>query len=156
MRYRDRFAFFFGEDSEIVEQRYAATFGARVAVIDMPRGTDIRRTLASLNENGVVTQQSAMSLMRPDQLIFAYERAMALAGAVVPHLRTALLLGLGGGAMVRFLAAFFPDCALTIVEHDAVIVELAKRHFRIDHPVALADAVTFLRETQARFDAIFV
>jgi len=103
----------------------------------MPRGTDIRRTLASLNENGVVTQQSAMSLMRPEQLIFAYERAMALAGAVVPQLRTALLLGLGAARWSRFLAAFFPDCALTIVEHDAVIVELAKRHFRIDHPVAL-------------------
>lgn len=153
---RDHFAFFFGPDAEIVEERYAATFGARLAVIDVPRGADIRRYLASLNANGLVTQQSAMSLMRPERLIFAYERVMAVAVAVVPHPRSALLLGLGGGTMTRFLSAYFPACALTIVEHDPAIIALARRHFHVDHPVELADAVEFITTTPGGFDAIFV
>jgi predicted O-methyltransferase YrrM len=156
MQQRDHFAFFFGVASEIVEERYAATFGARLAVIDVPRGADIRRYLASLSENGVVTQQSAMSLMHPERLIFAYERVMALAVAVAPQPRAALLLGLGGGTMIRFLSAYFPDCALTAVEHDPTIIALARRHFRIDHPVEFADAVEFVATTEERFDAIFV
>ena len=131
----DEFAFFFGADSEILEERYAAAFGARLAVIDVPRGTDIRRYLASFSDNGLVTQQSAMSLMHPERLIFAYERVMALAVAVAPKPRSALLLGLGGGTMTRFLSAYFPDCALTIIEHDPAVLALARRHFRVNHPV---------------------
>src|SRR5258708_10554907 len=152
----DQFAFFFGADSEILEERYAATFGARLAVIDVPRGTDVRRYLASLSDNGLVTQQSAMSLMHPERLIFAYERVMALAVAVAPKPRSALLLGLGGGTMMRFLSAFFPECALTVIEHDPAVLALARRHFHVDHPVELADAVEFVAATEARFDAIFV
>ena len=156
MRHRDHFTFFFGADAEILEERYAATFGARLAVIDVPRGGDVRRYLASLSENGLVTQQSAMSLMHPEKLIFAYERVMALAVAAVPEPRNVLLLGLGGGTMMRFLSAYFPTCALTIVEHDPAIIALAQRHFHVEHPIELADAVEFVAATETRFDAIFV
>ncbi len=156
MQQRDQFAFFFGEDSEILEERYAANFGARLAVIDVPRGADIRRYLASLSENGLVTQQSAMSLMHPERLIFAYERVMALAVAVAAQPRAALLLGLGGGTMLRFLSAYFPDCALSVVEHDPAVVALAQRHFHVHHPIELADAVEYVAATESRFDAIFV
>src|SRR5260370_10251112 len=152
----DQFAFFFGADSEILEERCAATLGARLAVIDVPRGTDVRRYLASLSDNGLVTQQSAMSLMHPERLIFAYERVMALDVAVAPKPRSALLLGLGGGTMMRFLSAYFPDCALTIIEHDPAVLALARRHFHVDHAIELADAVEFVAATEARFDAIFV
>ena len=155
-QHRDHFAFFFGEDSEVIEQRYATTFGARLAVVDVPRGSDVRRYLASLSDNGLVTQQSAMSLMHPERLIFAYERVMALAIAVAPQPRTALLLGLGGGTMMRFLSAYFPNCALTVVEHDPAIIALARRHFHVDRPIELADAVEFVATAQRRFDAIFV
>jgi hypothetical protein len=153
---RDRFSFFFGADSTTVEQRYAETFGSRLAVVDIPRGGDVRRCLASLAENGMVLQQSAMSLMRPERLVFPYERAMALAVAVRPEPRTALQLGLGGGAMVRFLSAYYPDCELTIVESDPTVIDLARRHFYIAAPVEQADAITFLAETEQRFDAIMV
>jgi hypothetical protein len=153
---RNRFTFFFGAESTTIEQRYAETFGARLAVVDIPRGCDVRRCLASLAENGMVLQQSAMSLMRPQRLVFPYEQAMALAVAVCPKPRTALQLGLGGGAMVRFLAAYYPDCALTIVESDPTVIDLARRHFYIDAPIEQTDAIAFLAETEQRFDAIMV
>lgn len=153
---RDCFGFLFGEGTTIVEQSYAKTFGGRVVVLDVPRGSDIRRCLVSVADDGLVTQQSAMSLSRPEKLVFDYEKVMAVAVAAAPKPRTALLLGLGGGAMVRFLASYVPDCAVTVVERDPTVIRFAKRHFRIDRSVELADAVEFVQATDARFDAILV
>ena len=96
----------------------AKSFGGRLAVLDVPRGGDIRRCLVSIAGDGLVTQQSAMSLSRPEKLVFDYEKVMALAIAAVPRPRTVLLLGLGGGAMARFLARYMPGCTLTLVERD--------------------------------------
>ncbi len=153
---RDRIAFAFGTGSRVVEQIYAPAFGARLAVVDVPHGSELRRCLVSLPRDGVLTQQSAMSLLRPERLVFAYEQAMALAVAMTPEPRSVLLLGLGGGAMLRFLAGFFPDCAVTVVEHDPAVVRLARRHFHIDRPVELGDAVDFVHDSDERFDAILV
>jgi len=153
---REPIRFAFGPGARIVEEAYATAFGARLAVVDVPRGGDIRRCLVSLPQNGLLTQQSAMSLLRPERLVFAYEQAMALAVAVVPQPRSALLLGLGGGAMLRFLRAYFPDCAATVVEYDPTVLRLARRHFRIDHPVELAEAADVVRHAEGRFDAILV
>lgn len=156
LRSRDRFAFFFGPDSNTLEERFAAEFGGRLAVIDIPHGGDIRRCLASLRADGLVLQQSIMSLMRPEKLIFPYEQAMSLAAAIVPQPRRGLLLGLGGGAMSRFLAAYFPDCALTIIESDSTIIDLARRHFRIEGEILQEDGIQFVSETKLRFDFILV
>ena len=106
---RDAFAFLFGPGTTIVEQLYAKTFGGRLAVLDVPRGADIRRCLVSIARDGLLTQQSAMSLARPERLIFDYEKVMALAVVAVRRPQTALLLGLGGGAMARFLGCYLPD-----------------------------------------------
>jgi spermidine synthase len=153
---RDCFTFLFGDGTTIVEQRYAKTFGARLAVLDVPRGGDVRRCLVSVASDGLVTQQSAMSLARPEKLVFDYEKVMALAVVAVPRPKTVLLLGLGGGAMARFLARYMPDCALTLVERDPTVVKLARRYFHIDHAVELADAASFVRATTVKFDAILV
>src|SRR5690348_15401887 len=122
---RDPIGYLFGPDHEIREERFGAAFGGRLAVVDAPCGSGVRRTLAAVSAEGVVTQQSAMDLLRPERLVFAYERAMALAFALPREPRSALLLGLGGGAMLRFARAWFPDCALTVVEFDPAVLDLA-------------------------------
>ena len=104
----------------------------------------------------MILQQSAMSLLHPERLVFPYEQAMALALAIVPRANSALLLGLGGGAMVRFLAAYFPHCTPTIVEQEPIVVEFARRHFYITEPVQLAEAASFVMTARGRFDAILV
>src|SRR6185437_14881123 len=82
---RDRIAFAFGPEARIVEQCHATAFGARVAVVDVPYGGSLHRCLVSLPRGGVLTQQSAMNLARPERLVFAYEQAMALAVALPPR-----------------------------------------------------------------------
>jgi len=97
-----------------------------------------------------------MSLVRPERLVFHYERLMSLALGLAAKAESALLLGLGGGAMLRFLAAHLPGCAATAVEHDPAMIEIARRHFHVRGPVVEADALAFLAGTEERFDAILV
>jgi spermidine synthase len=153
---RDSIAFLFGEEARIVAERYAVEFDARLLVVDAPRGVEPRRILVSINEDAQLTQQSAMSLLRPDKLVFDYERLMALALAVVREPRTALQLGLGGGAMVRFATRYFPHTELTVVERDETVTGLARDFFHLTEPVVAADANEFVAETDRRFDVVLV
>jgi spermidine synthase len=153
---RDSIAFLFGHEALVVAERYAVDFDARLLVVDTPHGQEIRRILVSINEDGQLTQQSAMSLLRPDKLVFEYERLMGLAFATVREPRSALQLGLGGGAMVRFASRYFPHMALTVVEHDTTVTALAREYFYVAEPVIAADAIEFVAETDQRFDVVLV
>jgi spermidine synthase len=69
---------------------------------------------------------------------------------------TVLLLGVGGAAMWRFMRAYLPDCAPTLVDADEVIVAMARRWFYLTQPVTVEPAHQFIAATTARFDAILV
>ena len=90
------------------------------------------RMLGSIDRTGRIMEQSAMDLLRPERLVFGYERLMLAAFALVPEPRSALLLGLGGGAMSRHLAAYLPDCAVTVVEREPVMRAIAAALFPPD------------------------
>ena len=66
-----------------------------------------------------------MDLLYPARLVFHYERLMSLAFAMSRQTVTALLLGVGGAAMWRFMHAYLPDCAPTLVDADEAIVAIA-------------------------------
>ena len=97
-----------------------------------------------------------MDLLYPARLVFHYERLMSLAFAMVERPVTALLLGVGGAAMWRFLRAYLPDCAPTLVDSDETIIALARRWFYLNQPVVHDTAQRFLAGTTAQFDAILV
>jgi hypothetical protein len=147
---------YFGRDSRIRLLRRAATFGAPVFVVDFDRGQRHFRTLGSFGAGAQVTEQSSMDLLYPARLVFHYERLMSLAFAMVERPITALLLGVGGAAMWRFVRAYLPDCAPTLVDSDETIIALARRWFYLNQPVVHDTAHRFLAETTAQFDAILV
>jgi len=97
-----------------------------------------------------------MDLMRPERLVYGYERMMLVAFALVPEPRRALLLGLGGGAMCRHLAAHLPDCEVTVVERDPVVLRLAREYFHLARPVRMADAEAAVAEARGAYDVVFV
>jgi spermidine synthase len=146
----------YGSDCEIQILRRAPEFGAHIFVVDAPRGTRLLRTLGSIDREGRIMEQSAMDLLYPERLVFAYERLMLAAFALVPKPNTALLLGLGGGAMARHLAAYLPHCALTIVERDPVVRDLARRFFHLMRPVVMGDAGDIVAKSRGRFDVVLV
>jgi hypothetical protein len=147
---------YFGRDSRIRLLRRAATFGAPVFVVDFDRGARHFRTLGSFGAGAQVTEQSSMDLLYPARLVFHYERLMSLAFAMVERPVTALLLGVGGAAMWRFVRAYLPDCAPTLVDSDETIIALARRWFYLNQPVVHDTAQRFLAGSTAQFDAILV
>ncbi len=147
---------YFGKEARICVLRRAAAFGAPVFVVDFDRGPKHFRTLGSFGAQGQVTEQSSMDLLYPARLVFHYERLMALAFALSEKSESALLLGVGGAAMWRFMQAYLPDCAPTLVESDATILALARRWFYLKAPAVHATAESFLAESAERYDAILV
>jgi spermidine synthase len=148
---------FFGEDAQMRELLAPADFNGALFVIDAEWGGELVRFLASVSaDRQELTQQSAMSLARPERLIFHYERLMSLAFVFARRPRSALLLGLGGGAMARYVRHAWPHCAITIVERSAEVIELARRWFGVDEEIVADDADTFLRHTRRHWDVILV
>jgi len=147
---------YFGRDARIRLLRRAATFGAPVFVVDFDRGTRHFRTLGSFGAGAQVTEQSSMDLLYPAHLVFHYERLMSLAFAIIERPVTTLLLGVGGAAMWRFVRAYMPDCAPTLVDSDETIITLARRWFYLNQAVVHDTAQRFLAGTTTQFDAILV
>ncbi|MGM0517019.1 MAG: hypothetical protein ACQER6_05405 [Pseudomonadota bacterium] len=82
--------------------------------------------------------QTAQSAWRPDQpnrLSFSYYRAMTLPFALHPSPERVGLLGLGGGAMAKFLVEH-TDSSIHAVDLREALGPIAARHFDLDprHP----------------------
>ena len=146
----------YGDGSRLLAFRRAPAFGAHLFVVDTMRRQRPVRILGCIDHLGWLIEQSAMDRLRPDRLAFGYERLMMIAFALVPEPRSALLLGLGGGAMYRHLATYLPGCALTIVERDPIVRELARKHFHVKRPVVMADAAQIVRESRGKYDVVLV
>ena len=72
-----------------------------------------------------------------------------------------LVLGLGGGCLPSFLRASIPHAAITAVEIDKIVVEIAQKYFRLpnDVEVVIEDALQFVEEQQSSgnsFDVVIV
>jgi hypothetical protein len=159
---------YFGTSARIRVLRNATAFGAPIFVVDFDRGARHYRTFGSFGpvfdarlgappgEDNQVTEQSSMDMLYPAHLVFHYERLMSLAFAQCERPVTALLLGVGGAAMWRFLRAYVPECAPTLVDNDEGVVAIAKRWFYLTQPVVLDNAERFLAATTTKYDVILV
>lgn len=163
-RLRGLIADYFGHGSRLRILRQTSTFGAPVFVVDFDRGVRHYRTLGSFGPSfgaldpdaPQVTEQSSMDLLYPAHLVFHYERLMSLAFALCRRPVTALLLGVGGAAMWRFLRAYVPECATTLVDADEGVAAIAKRWFYLGQPVTVDTAQHFLAANTRRFDVVLV
>jgi len=153
---RERIKAHFGGDCRVVALRRAERFGSRLFIADCMRRGRSLRVLGSIDETGYIMEQSAMDLLRPERLVYSYERMMLVAFALARNPAAALLLGLGGGAMARHLAAYHPDCATTIAEREPVVHDLARRHFHLARDVLIQDAKRVIASASAPFDVILV
>ena len=152
---RERIIEQYGTGCRIQQLRRTPRFRSSLFVVDMTEGVRITRILGAIGEGGQLTEQSGMDLLHPERLIFHYERLMLVALALAARPRTALVLGLGGGAMLRHLRAYLPDCAVTVVERDRTVIDIARRFFHINAAVVEADAQDFVADAAHAYDVIF-
>ncbi len=154
---------YFGAAARLRLLRSAPAFGASVFVVDFDRGARHYRTFGSFGpsfgtnflDEPQLTEQSSMDLLYPAQLVFHYERLMSLAFALCERPVTALLLGVGGAAMWRFMRAYLPECAPILVDADETVMAMAKRWFYLTQPVVIETAQRFLAGNTAQFDVVF-
>ncbi len=151
---RERIIKQYGRGCRIQQVRRTPRFRSSLFVADLMQGARLTRILGAVDERGEVTEQSAMDLMHPERLVFLYERLMLLAFALVEKPRSALLLGLGGGAMCRHLHAYLPECALTIVERDGAVLDLARRFFHIEREIVAGDAQEIIADMRGEFSVV--
>lgn len=78
--------------------------------------------------------QSVMSLQYPERIALRYMQQMMAALLFCDHPpENALLLGLGGGAMLRFLRHCLKHIQFEVVERDAHVIRIANEYFDVSH-----------------------
>ena len=104
--------------------------------------------------------QSEMLLSRPDALVLDYARAMMCFTLFVPEPRHILMVGLGGGSLVKFCHRHLPRTRITVLEISAEVIALREQfhvppddaRLRIVH----ADAAGYIAAAPASADVILV
>jgi len=96
----------------------------------------------------------------PVTLFLPYSQLMVSSLAMVSEPKRALILGHGGGSFAKWLAQYWPELELDIVEFDPVVVRMAEEFFSYrappQHHVYVRDARAFLNGTTQRYDLIWV
>ncbi len=127
--------------------------------IRIRRDGDVR-ALTFVRDNGQEAVQSRLNLTAPHLLESPYARGMFASYLYQPHPRRVLIVGLGGGAMVRFLSHYEPQVHIDAVEIDPAVVRLADQYFGVRSGgsvrVHTANGVTFVESTTEQYDLILM
>ena len=127
--------------------------------IRIRRDGDVR-ALTFVRDNGQEVVQSRVNLKAPHTLVAPYARSMFASYLYQPQPRRVLIVGLGGGAMIRFLTHYEPQAQVDAVEIDPAVVRLADQYFDVrsggNVGVHTADAVAFVASVTDRYDLILM
>jgi spermidine synthase len=103
---------------------------------------------------GSYSKQSSMSLDAPDKLLLSYCRAMMSWRLFLDGFDDALLIGLGGGSLAKYLLRHFPRGNIEAFETRENVVQVARSHFRLpDDPrlnIRIGDGGEYIRQTAWR------
>jgi len=124
------------------------------------RGSDSKRHLLFVTDSGVEQLQSTIDLENPGELQVAYTRALFASLLFKNPQERMLLIGLGGGGMVRFVEERFPEATIEAVEIDPAVVRIAGEYFQTTEKPGVIlhaeDAFAFLQRKHNAFDAIYL
>ena len=106
-------------------------------------------------------EQSVWRKDQPDYIVHSYAQLIALAlltwrGYATRSRGRALIIGLGGGILCRFLLKHFPNLSIEVVEPDARVIEIAREHFDLDRRVSVHchDGRGFMEGRTGKFDIV--
>lgn len=104
--------------------------------------------------------QSAISLSQSQQLNLPYMHAMMAGLLFQPTPQNVLMLGLGGGDLLRYLHHYLPESLLTAVEIDAAMVEVCRDYFALPESnnidIHIDDAMHYIANETQLYEMIIV
>ena len=104
--------------------------------------------------------QSMISLKDPKAVPMDYIRFATIGLAYIQRPERVLMIGLGGGTFTNLLFRVYPELLIDVVEINSVVVRVAKQFFRVPedkrYRIHLQDGEKYLKDTQERYDLIFV
>jgi len=119
-----------------------------------------RRAIYFGGDDGPRVVETLMDLRQPHVLQHAYARGAMAAFLYRPDAASCLLVGLGGGSMVRFINHHFPGLRLDVVELDPAIVAVARDFFGTTETartrILVADGREYLERATQRYDLILI
>ena len=119
-----------------------------------------RRAMIFLGETPSDAIETIIDLREPYRLQHRYARTMTAGLIYRPEASACLLVGLGGGALVRFLNHYFPEISLDVVEIDPAVVSVSREFFGTTSGprtrIFVEDGVQYLRRVPERYDLILM
>ena len=111
-----------------------------------------------LSFDGIV-QQSRMRLDDINGLSHGYTQAMMTGLFFIPALKTATVMGLGAGSMVKNLLNSYAGLEVHAIEYREAVARTAKRYFHLPESdrltIHIDDAVHYMKQTNTKSDIIF-
>lgn len=105
-------------------------------------------------------EQTAIIVGEPLSLVHEYNQLLLCAMAAASSPKRVLAVGLGGGALPRFLRLHFPSVEVDVVEIDPAVVDVTQRFFGIEPDdklrIHVADAYDFLQRARTTWDVILL
>ena len=104
---------------------------------------------------------SVLDKSRPERLVLPYLQTMMAVLLFVPDPKVTLLLGAGGGALLRFLDEYLPDNRVHAIDYDDSVIEITEKYFLNDkfsqRSITNMDALHCIeKSSKDYFDLIFV
>jgi len=119
-----------------------------------------QRALYFVGEGESNVVETLIDLRQPHVLQHAYSQAVMASFLYRQHASTCLLIGLGGGALVRFINHSFSEVRLDVVEIDPAVVTVARNFFGVAAGprtrIFVADGRDYLERTPERYDLILI
>lgn len=131
---------------------------AKPPTSERPRLHTNSQTVSLSFESSLI--QSCMRLDAPDELVLDYTRAMMGFLLFNPAPASILMVGLGGGSMLKYLHKHLPDADLTAVEINQEVIDM-RQDFHIPPDsdrlrIVCADGARFLHRPPRQYDVILV
>jgi spermidine synthase len=104
--------------------------------------------------------QSCMRKDAPDELVLDYTRAMMAFLLLNPQPQSVLMVGLGGGSMLKYMHKHLPEADITTVEINQAVIDLRDEFCMPPeserHRILCADGAQFLARPPRLYDVILV
>ena len=104
--------------------------------------------------------QSAVYIDNPVPLRLEYTKYFPLGLVFNRGTRRVLMIGLGGGAVPRYLRTYLPDLLIDVVEIDPLVAKLAKEYFYFSEDpyckLRIMDGRVFIKRSRKKYDIIYL